>query len=423
MEEEIDLREYVNVIVRRWKWIAGITLAVVVVAAIVNFFLLAPVYEAKAGVVIIKSRSEVTFEPKYRTLTEEELGQVGIDINARRKALEALVKSSSVASEVIARLGSTLEPEERDVNTLLEMVETSANGDLVSIKVRGEDPGKVVAIANAWGEDYEEYVNKLYGGSPQSLGDIQAQVAEAESSYQEAEEALAEFTGDNQIDTLTREIGAKQNTLADYYSTKRQLDRLIADARALRDQSRREIASSPTGTGHSLSVMLLQASAFTLLAPELPAQLQLSLDEMTGLASSAEEQMQNLDALLSILEARQEEIQALIGEETLQQEVLQLQEQLEREEARKQELTSARDLAWETYNTLARKEAEVGVASQVTDTEVRFAVPAVEPKEPVAPQKGLNIAIAGMLGLMVAVLGAFAIEYFEGGDQRSRSGS
>ena len=129
---------------------------------------------------------------------------------------------------------------------------------------------------------------------------------------------------------------------------------------------------------------------------------------------SAEEQAQVLDALLSTLETRREEVQSLIGEGTLQVEILQLQEQLERERARKQELTSAKDLAWETYNTLARKEAEVGIASQATDTEVQFAVPAVEPKEPVGPKKKLNIAIAGVLGLMVGVFGAFLVEYFEG---------
>ena len=114
--------------------------------------------------------------------------------------------------------------------------------------------------------------------------------------------------------------------------------------------------------------MLLQASAFTLLSPGLPVQLQLSFDEMANLESSTEEQIQNLNALLSGLEARQEEVQSLIDAGTLQQEILRLQEQLEREQARKRELTSARDLAWETYDALARKEAEVGVASQVTFT-------------------------------------------------------
>jgi len=349
-------------------------------------------------------------EPKYLTLTEE-------DIASRRKALEALVRSNSVAAEVIAKLGSTLEPEEQEAGTLPDIVETESNGDLISIKVKGEDPKKIAAIANAWGEAYEKYVNGLYGGRTQLPEDIQAQVVEAESSYKKAQETLARFTGDNQIDALTREIGARQNTLADYYTTKQQLDRLIADASALREQSRQQTSSSPPGTGNGLSIMLLQASAFTLLSPGLPVQLQLAFDEKAGLESSAEEQIQNLDALLAVLEARREEVQSLIGEGTLQQEILQLQEQLERERARKQELTSARDLAWETYDTLARKEAEVGVASQVTDTEVRFAVTAVEPKKPVAPKKMLNIAIAGVLGLMVGVFGAFFIEFLEGGEK------
>lgn len=299
MEEEIDLREYIDVIVRRWKWIAGVTLAAVITAAVVSFLILSPIYEAKAGVVIVKSRSEIAFEPKYRTLTEE-------DIASRRKALEALVRSSSVAAEVIDKLGSTLEPEEREVGALPEMVETEVNGDLISIKVKGEDAAKIAAIANAWGEVYEKYVNRLYSGSVQSPADIQPQVVEAESIYQQAQEALAKFTGNNQIETLTQKIEDKQNTLADYYATKRQLDRLIADARALRDQLRQETSSSPTGTGHDLSLMLLQASAFTLLSPGLPVELQLAFDERVGLEGSAEEQAQTLDALLSILEARRE---------------------------------------------------------------------------------------------------------------------
>jgi len=220
VEEEIDLREYVEVIVRRWRWIAGIALAAVITAAIVSFFLIAPIYEAKAGVVIVKSKSEITFEPKYRTLSEEDLARAGLDIKARRQALEALVKSSSVAAEVIAKLGHMLEPEERDASTLLGMVETEMDGDLIGIKVKGKDPKKITAIANAWGEAYESYVNELYGGRPQSPTNIQAQVAEAKKTYQQAEEALAQFMGDNRIEFLTREIEAKQKALADYYATK-----------------------------------------------------------------------------------------------------------------------------------------------------------------------------------------------------------
>ncbi|HID85973.1 MAG TPA: hypothetical protein EYP55_01170, partial [Anaerolineae bacterium] len=351
-------------------------------------------------------------------------------IKARRQALEALVKSSSVAAEVVAKLGSMLEPEERDVSALLGMVETESNGDLIGIKVRGKDPGKITAIANAWGKAYERYVNELYGGRLQPLGSIQAQVAEARESYQEAEETLAKFLGDNQIDALSREIAAKKDTLADYYATKRQLDRFIADAKALREQLRGGTHSSQAAARNSLSLLILKAnasnvssalpmqpSALPMQPSALPMQLQLSLGQIPSGDEERTQLMQEVEILIANLEARRAGVQQFIDETPLQQEILQLEEQLEREQARQRELTQARDLAWETYQTLARKEAEVQVASQVQDTEVRFAVPAVEPERPVAPKKMMNIAIAGVLGLMVGVFGAFFIEFLESGER------
>lgn len=414
MEEEIDLREYIDVIVKGWKLVLTIPFLAVFVAALVSF-LLPPVYEARAGVLIIKAKSEITFDPKFRTLSEEELSRAGTDAAARRKALVALAESSAIASQVITRLSTILEPKEREIETLLSLVEAAERGDFIEIAVQSKDPEKAAAIANAWGEVYEEVVNGLYSGMPQSLSDIEAQAATAEESYQEAEVALARFLGDNQIDLLTREIQSRQNTLADYYTANRRLDRLIADAEALRDQLRGGASSSAsTAAGDSLATLFLRANAFTL-SSGLPAQLQLAFEQLPASREDAAQQTGEIEALIANLRARKDEIQALLSEGTLEQELLQLQEQLEGEQARKRELSQTRDLAWETYQTLARKVAEVGVAAQVTDTEVRLAVPAFEPEEPVAPKKVLNMAIAGALGLMVGVFGAFFIEFLESG--------
>jgi len=414
MEEEIDLREYVDVIVKRWKLVLGIPFLAVLVAALVSFLLLLPVYEAKAGVLIIKVKSEITFEPKFRTLSDAELTSAGMDVAAGRQALVALAESSTIASQVITKLETTLKPQEREIGTLLKMVGVTAQGDFIAIGVQARDPKKAAAIANAWGQVYEEYVNELYGQMPQSLSDVQAQAVIAKGNYQQAEEALARFLGDNKVDALTREIQARQNTLADYYAAQRGLDRLIADAAALRDQLRQGTSSSaPTTTGNSLATIFLRANAFTL-SSGLPTQLQLSLNQLPASGENAAQQIGEIETLLANLQARKDEIQALLSKGTLEQELLRLQEQLEREQARKQELTQTRDLTWETYNTLARKVAEVGVASQVRDTEVRFAAPAAEPERPVGPKKAMNIAIAGVLGLIVGVFGAFVVEYFEG---------
>jgi uncharacterized protein involved in exopolysaccharide biosynthesis len=402
MQEGIDPRKCINVIIRNWRWIAVITVAAMVTAAIVSF-LLPAIYEVMAGVVIVKSKLDVAFEPRSRTLTEVDLARA-TDAGSQRKALEGLVKSNSVAAEVMAALESVLKPEERDVNALLEMVEMQSRGDLIFIKVKGEDPKKIVAIANAWGEAYETYINDLYGRGVLLPETIKTQVAEAKESYDKAAEALTHFLGDNQIDTLTREIADRRIILRDYYTGRQGLDHLIANAKALKDHLLKR--TSPSATGDDLSISLLKASAFSLLSPGLPAQLQLSLEQTTIGEGSAEERVGELDTLIAGLEARREEVQSLISDPSIRQEILQLEEQLEREEARWREFSEVRDLSKETYQTLARKEAEVWVASQVPDVEVRFAVPALEPKFPVLPHRKVNIVIGGVLGSMMGVLAA-----------------
>jgi len=575
--ESIELRQYFTVI-RKWLWLIVLgTLLCGGTAAIVSFTM-APVYEAEAGVIIVKSGYEVTFEPKFRTLSEADLARYGMDLASRRKALTALVESGEVASEVLAGLGSILDPEEQEVAALLKMVKAETEGDMIKIKVRAKDPKKAAAIANAWGEAYEKYVNGVYSGMPQSLSDIQAQAAAAKRDYEEAEAALIEFMADNRIDELNRQISEKQQiisslqsgkqtaittvinkelqarsqiiseyintqvnnrliafrkeqeakstllssymdaettarnavfnkqveaklqTLSDYYTAKNKIERLLADAKSLREQIQAGSSSPSSATANSLAIILLQTSAFTSWA-NLPVDLQVPMEQLADLDASPQEQLRDLDTLISVLEAKREELQADINEQSrqllnnegyefllatpsgdnplsqaikekypelfemgdltklaesvasdnplvvaaseksrallqlegledvvaysrigepmtvaiddLQDEINRLQGELEQENARKQELTAARDLAWETYNTLARKLAEVEIASQAMGTEVRFAVPAIEPEFPVAPRKRLNTLLASVVGCMLAVGVAFLIEYLD----------
>jgi uncharacterized protein involved in exopolysaccharide biosynthesis len=95
-----------------------------------------------------------------------------------------------------------------------------------------------------------------------------------------------------------------------------------------------------------------------------------------------------------------------------------LEARLEAEVANKQDLESQRDLAWTTYTMLARAEAEMMVATQSGGTEVRVASQAVAPVEPTSPRKLFNAAVAGALGLMLGVLGAFALEWWQGDGNR-----
>lgn len=417
--EGIELREYLAVI-RRWLWLILLGTFLAGGTALVVSFRMTPVYQAEAGVLIVTAGSEIVLEPRYKTLTEEDLAPI-TNMQERRKALTALVANTVIASQVIGELGSTLEPEEREAGILVEMVKAELDGDLIRIRVEADSPKKATAIANAWAQAYESYVNSLYSGTAQSPADLQIQADETLGDYQEAEAALTEFLGNNQIATLTNEIDAKKATLEDYYAAQRALDRLLADAKTLREGLEEGVPSS-TSRRNSLALLLLRARASTLssslpielqVSPGLPTQVQILLDQQIEVAEDPGQQLSELDTLIANLEIRREQVQALIDEGSLQQEVLQLEEQLEREQATQRELTSTRDLDWDAYQVIARKIAEVQMAAQAKGTVVRFAVPAMEPESPISSRKKLNTLLGSVVGAMLAVGVVFTIEYLD----------
>jgi len=205
--EGIELRAYLTVI-RRWLWLIVLGTVLAGGTALIVSARTPPIYQAEATVAIVRPKAVITFEPQFETVSE--------GFGDHVKALSAQVKNSAVASQVVEELGSTLDPEERKVEALLEMVAARPDGELIKILVKADSPEKAAAIANAWARAYEEYVNRLYEESSLTLGDVQAQAAEARRSYQGAQDALTKFMGDNQIDGLQREINAKQELTASY---------------------------------------------------------------------------------------------------------------------------------------------------------------------------------------------------------------
>ena len=67
MEEEIDLRQYVEVLIRSWGWIAGLAL-VAAAAALGVSFLIPPTYEATALVAVTEPRYVMRFDPRFETV-------------------------------------------------------------------------------------------------------------------------------------------------------------------------------------------------------------------------------------------------------------------------------------------------------------------------------------------------------------------
>ena len=353
-EDEIDLREYIEVLIKWRREIVLITLATAFVAAlgVLAFrLLLPPKYEAVARVAIDRVTSAITFDERFRTLSEDLAQQAITDSNARRAALVGLASNGAVAEAVIQELGDLLTEEERDPSMLLEMVEAQiapgtdsrTPSDLIEIKVTADSPEKAAAIANAWAKHYVEQVNSLYGRVPPVLlSSVQSELNDAKTEYQDAQKALETFLATSQLDRLNRLITEKKQLidsltagtqtttqaiifkqelqdslrrLDQAYMEKNRLELLRENALMLQEQAQN--GGETAAQTNSLALLLLKvqllgaadgSQGVTNQPPGgklgLPMSLQLALGNTPGAQASSGQQVADLAALIAKLDSR-----------------------------------------------------------------------------------------------------------------------
>ena len=141
-EGEIDLRAMFLVLISRWTLIRDIVL-VAAIAAAAYAMLLPTSYEARSGVVLSKTRTQVTFDPTIKTLSSDEIAGAQSDQAARRNTLAGLVKNSAVADMVIKQIGADLPAPLQSPDRLTREVDGSISrtaSDLIEIKMTWSDP-------------------------------------------------------------------------------------------------------------------------------------------------------------------------------------------------------------------------------------------------------------------------------------------
>lgn len=442
-EEEIDLRPYIQAVVGKWIWVVGTA----VLAAGIGFvatLLVPPTYKAETAVAIVRTRTDITFDP--RIVTEDEA--FARDQSARRSALVALVTSTDVIEAVLADVGDQLDPDQRRVPTLRRMVNTSSSGDLIQIQVSHSNPQTAALLANSWGQQYERHINQLYSGSRgDGLATLATQVAQARSRYEVAQAALEQFTRANQLAALPLEIASLEAVLADYYgllasvqanpvqlshkvlaqhyTDLQQIESWLLAAQSLRQQV---AASNASGArvANQVSFTALHSQIYSSmpLSVTVPVEIQVVLSEETAVSPA------DVDNLITVLEQRRQDtltaIEALQANlilaellvvvraaeerplastvDTLSQQIAALQAELVAQEAEQSDLVEAREVAWETYQSLIRKQVETEIAAQTLGSEVRVASRAALPDRSSGQSGLVNTAVAGALGAFTAVL-------------------
>ncbi len=256
-EDEIDLRQYVLVLVAWWREIALIAIGAAVVAAVAILLLrlvTPPTYASSATVAIARTQSSITFDERFTTLSQDQLQALSsVDAAARRGALLGLVSNGAVAQAVIAQLSNILTDEneqspaywlaEGQVKAeLVGSTGSQANSDLIRITISADSPAKAAALANAWAQNYVEQVNRIYGQIPSELvASVTSELGKAQAEYDSAQTELEAFVAQNEVDKLNRLIVEKQDIIASLQAGKQTAITTIVDEEL---QARRQIMSA-----------------------------------------------------------------------------------------------------------------------------------------------------------------------------------
>lgn len=422
-EEFIDLRVYLDILLRRRRVIIVVTLVAALTAFMVSA-VLPPTYEAKAALSVGSRRSNITLTEDF-VLSEEEATLV--ELKGQEDALTEIAQSLAVA-EMVAQAQPGLLEEEQSSNALVHAIEVQTKGDLLLLTASAGDPQRAAALANAWMEAMSEQIDVVYALSPETIAEIESQRDISQQEYKEAQSKLEAFLGISQLAELqsrvqvaraslnkyedslaqsmasryTEQIDEQKNRLAALYAEESQIRQQLLNVQSLAGQLSERADSGTDSWGLALAFVNLQAGAYG----GIPAEM-LQLD-LSGPAPNV--QLAEVAELVTTLLNKQAEIQqesATLAEQlgdvqpvestatesvveqqvkALTGEVASLEAQIEQQEAQKKELTAARDVAWTTYKSLLDKLHELQVENSISTSEARVAFAALPPTNPTSPR-------------------------------------
>ena len=388
MEEEIDLRPYVNALLRYW-WAIILTGLIIGVGAVLYASLKEASYRATTIVAFLEPTQSVQFDTRFETVPSK---------TTILRSLPSLSMSDDVMTQLLANLGDT------HIETVTQLerhlsAESGSDLNLLYLRANSSDPELSARLVNQWAEVFVATANEIYASRGASQIEFYVQqVEEAGVRLTDTEQALIDFQGGSRLTMVTNELTSLTNLQANYVDYSTSLTRLRDDIRAARAQLGALPGGAP-GVAEDYTLLALQ-SRLIQLQQLAPITLQIAAASVTTAATT--DQSQFLDSL----EAAIAEIQPAISEQlaVMEPRILALQREREALNNRANRLASDRELAMETYKTLSRKLDEERLTTNDYSVGFRQVSRAAVPEAPVGTNQILLALAGAAFGAILASL-------------------
>lgn len=398
-ELEIDLRQLIEIFKKWSRMILAGTILCVITAALLSYFVLPPVYEAQSLLMVTKATERLGNPQTQQDGLEGVVSSVSTLPVWTMNTYIGQITSPALKERVIKRM----QKENGSSTGIYGNIDASAVKDtnLIQVKVTSGDPYVATKMTNILTEEYVQYMTEHNQDQmSRSVSFLESQKEKTDKELQEAIKALQEYEKKPRgVAVLELEFNSKSQDLLSFNSRLKssqvEIQRLnsgVAELEAglavtpstISVQKWDQISGTMVLSEESNPVYVAMASQLS----EKRAELAEKLGEVEGLSRLVDSMNNDLNALQAELTEKR------VEQEKLQREVERLRQ---------------------TSETLAQKATETQIAKSIDlgDTIVSVVSAAAVPKNPVKPNKKLNMAIALVLGLMVFSLLAFLLEYLD----------
>lgn len=411
LEDEIDLKEYLYIL-WKWRWvIALVTVAAIVTAGVLSYFVLPPIYEARA-VLLVASAADQQRAVRQEGGLEELVNTLSRLPEMTINTYMGQLKSPALLRQVAEKVNSEIRGENPMTATGLAQIiktERARDTNLIEVTVTRTDPEEAALIANILTEEYLEFLSESSRRqASKSVEFLNEQLAVAEQELKEAQQQLEAFGSDARSVAFLR----------------RELDDLVSARSRYRVQlAAAEVRLNLLAAARSRLEEQLQDTPQFITVEEIPQEsgVEAPLDGGTRVLKREINPVwttlrTELDAGLVEIAEKQAEIGMLKGFiSDAEKEIGLLQKELTEKDMTESRLTGTVQRLQKNYDLLAEKITETRVAQSANfgETSVLVVSPAFASADPVRPRKMLNMAIAGVLGLMLSVFLAFVLNHLD----------
>jgi uncharacterized protein involved in exopolysaccharide biosynthesis len=402
-EEEIGLREYINVLIKRKTLIILFFLIAVIASAIVSYFIMEPVYQANTVITVLQPKMENSF-----------ISELSLE------DYRNLIKDTEIEEEIIQKLNLTKPPFEMTPYDLEKMltIELYKSNNIIKMSLQTSEPKLSKDIVDAWAALFVEKNKALYFDEVKNVNiDIEEKLKLAEEEYFEIDENIKKFTNTSNIEMIESEIRSKMAKVIESKLRLFDIDTSFEIEKSKRGQIAIELSRQEKLI--SLNKSIIDDQFFRRLIPKITddnfdiTNFAYISEERNPIYYNLTEQLISSNIAMTTLQTEKNQLEKNIN--FLNSDLIKLKEELAEKEITLARLYREYFAKDKLYNYFYKQSEEIRLSLEAEMDLLKITNLASEPKSPIKPNKKINILVAGFLGLFIGVIVAFFAESWQKG--------